>query len=150
MKRLITAAACGGLLAGCATAPENIAPGYVSPVAYEAFSCRQLGEEQLRLQASLATMSDAQRHARTNDTIGVIFLGLPVSSLSGNNVASEIRRLKGENEAVQQSMIRHDCSAPSAPPAAVTPAPAAYHAPVTCRRYAVRVPTDPSQNRCAD
>ena len=37
--------------------------------------------------------------------MGVIFLGLPVSSLSGSNQASNLARLKGELEAVQKAII---------------------------------------------
>ena len=92
------------LFTGCATAPENIPPAYVSHMSYMQYSLEQLGQEEARLQAALATSSDAQRKARSNDTIGVIFLGLPVSSLSGSNQAANVARLKGELEAVQKAM----------------------------------------------
>jgi hypothetical protein len=90
---------------GCATAPENIAPAYVSHLQYMQFTLDQLGQEEARLQAALSASSDAQRSARANDTVGIIFLGLPVSSLSGSNQASNVARLKGELEAVQKAII---------------------------------------------
>ena len=93
------------IIAGCATAPENIAPAYVSHMAYMQFTLEQLGQEETRLQAAVSTSSDAQRKARSNDTMGVIFLGLPVSSLSGSNQASNLARLIGELEAVQKAII---------------------------------------------
>ena len=93
----------------CATKPEAVPPSYVSHVTYLNFSCEQLAQEQARLVAALSTASDAQRSARTSDTVGVIFLGLPVSSLSGSNQASNIGRLKGELEAVQKAMIAKGC-----------------------------------------
>jgi C-terminal processing protease CtpA/Prc len=93
------------LISGCATAPENIAPSYVSHIAYMQYSLEELSQEQARLQAAVSTSSDAQRKARSNDTMGVIFLGLPVSSLSGSNQASNLARLKGELEAVQKAII---------------------------------------------
>ena len=96
-------------LAGCATKPESIAPAYVSEMTYSPYTCQQLGEEQARLGAALATASDAQRHARSNDIAGVILLGLPVSSLSGSNQASQIARLKGELEASQKAAIIKSC-----------------------------------------
>jgi hypothetical protein len=34
---------------------------------------------------------------------------LPVSSLSGDNIAPEIARLKGEEEAIRKAMIRKNC-----------------------------------------
>lgn len=99
------------IIAGCAAKPEAIQPTYVSHMTYMNWTCEQLGEEQLRLVSALSTASDAQRTARGNDTAGVILLGLPVSSLSGSNQASNIARLKGELEAVQKAMILKDCGA---------------------------------------
>jgi hypothetical protein len=95
---------------GCAAKPEAIPPSYVSHIGYMDFDCKQLGAEQQRLIAALSTASDAQRQARSNDTAGVIFLGLPVSSLSGSNQASNIGRLKGELEAVQKAMVAKGCA----------------------------------------
>jgi hypothetical protein len=47
---------------------------------------------------------------RSNDVAGWIFIGLPVGSMSGGNVAPEIANFKGQIEAVQQAMIRKSCS----------------------------------------
>ena len=94
---------------GCATKPEAISPAYVSHLGYMNLSCEQLGQEQARLVAALSTASDAQRLARSNDTAGVLLLGLPVSSLSGSNQASNIARLKGEVEALQKAMVAKGC-----------------------------------------
>lgn len=113
MKRTIPAFCL--VLSACAVAPENIPPTYVSEMTYQPFSCEQLGQEQARMVAALATASDAQRRARSNDTAGVIFLGLPVSSLSGSNQASNIARLKGEIDAIQRAGIQKNCSLPPAP-----------------------------------
>lgn len=97
-------------LVGCAAKPESIPPAYVSQITYSNLSCQQLGQEQGRLIRALSTASDAQRQARSNDVAGVILLGLPVSSLSGSNQASNIGRLKGELEAVQKTMISKGCA----------------------------------------
>ncbi len=91
------------VLAGCAKSPESIAPAYVSAVTYQNWSCAQLSDEGRRLDQALAEASTQQRNARTNDTIGVILLGLPVSSLSGDNIAPQIASLKGQMVAVQQA-----------------------------------------------
>lgn len=97
------------LTAACAKSPESIAPAYVSEVGYQGYSCSQLGEEGSRLSAALATASTQQEKARSNDTVGVILIGLPVSSLSGDNIAPEIARLKGEQEAVRKASVRKNC-----------------------------------------
>jgi len=77
-------------LCACAKSPESISPSYISDVGYQSWTCQQLAGEELRLRDALATASTQQEKARTNDTVGVIFLGLPVSSLSGDNIAPEI------------------------------------------------------------
>jgi hypothetical protein len=102
------------VLSGCAANPESIPPSYVSELSYQQYSCEQLGQEQVRMSSALATASDAQRRARSNDTAGVILLGLPVSSLSGSNQASNIGRLKGEMEAIQRAGTLKNCGLPRA------------------------------------
>ena len=101
------------VLSGCAATPESIAPAYVSEMSYVNYNCRILGAEQTRLVQALSTASDAQRVARSNDIVGVILIGLPVSSLSGSNQASQIARLKGELEALQRTAIRKECGLPA-------------------------------------
>lgn len=96
----------------CAAPPESIAPAYISEVGYMKWTCDQLAEEQTRLAAALSSACDAQRRARSNDTVGVIFLGLPVASLSGTNMASEVARLKGELQALQKAATAKECNLP--------------------------------------
>ena len=94
---------------GCAKSPESIGPSYVSHVPYQSWKCQQLGEESARISNALAVASEQQSNARTNDTVGVIFLGLPVSSLSGDNIAPQIAHLKGEIEAVRKASTLKGC-----------------------------------------
>jgi hypothetical protein len=93
-----------------AKVPESIAPAYVSDVGYQAWTCEQLAGEHQRLNAALATASTQQRKARTNDTVSVILLGLPVASLSGDNIAPEIARLKGEQIATAKALSFKNCA----------------------------------------
>ena len=96
-------------LAGCAQKPENIQSAYVSPTTYNGWSCQQLQAEAVRIDNALARASAQQEKARSNDTAGVIFLGLPVSSLSGGNVAPQIADLKGHKEVIEQTQIQRNC-----------------------------------------
>ena len=107
------------LLAACAAKPESIQPAYVSPVTYDAWTCPQLGQESARVESALATASKQQQAARDHDVAGVIFLGLPTGSMSGEAIAPEVARLKGSKEAIQQSMTLKNCGA--APPPATLP-----------------------------
>ena len=108
MRILIVCVACAAI-AGCAQKPDAIQASYISPTTYDGWSCSQLQSEAARVDAALARASAQQEQARSNDTAGVIFLGLPVSSLSGGNVAPQIADLKGRKDVLQQTQIRRNC-----------------------------------------
>lgn len=136
---IVGVVAVAAALGACAKSPESISASYVSEVGYQAWSCQQLSEETLRLSSAYATAAQQQEKARTNDVVGVILIGLPVSSMSGDNIAPEIARLKGEQEAVRKAMVIKNCTPAAVPPPVVkTPAakapaakaPAAATAPV--------------------
>ena len=109
MKKLLLASICVAL-AACAQSPEAIAPSYVSYLEYNDLSCTQMSEELLHLDYALASASDQQSAAHTGDALGVLFVGLPTSSMSGQNIAPEVARLKGHIEAAHEAMIRKNCT----------------------------------------
>lgn len=123
MNKLIAATA-AFVLVGCAARPEDIQAQYVSHVPYMGWTCEQLGEETIRLNQALTSASVTQSNARSNDTAGVILLGLPVASMSGGNVAPQIAEYKGEIEAVGKAQNLKNCARPPAPPAPVQAPPA--------------------------
>lgn len=100
-------------LAACAKPPEAIGPSYVSDLSYQALSCEQLSAEAVRLSDAVAISSMKQRNARANDTVGVLLIGLPVSTLSGDNQAADLGRLKGEYEAVRRAALAKNCKMPA-------------------------------------
>jgi hypothetical protein len=111
MKRLALVLSLAAVtVAACAQKPESIAPAYVSPMTFVQHDCQQLAEEARRIDAALVTASAQQNKARSNDTVGVIFLGLPVSTLSGSNVADQIASLKGQKQTLEQTQISKRCS----------------------------------------
>ncbi len=97
------------ILVSCATAPDKIAPTYVSSLQYSKYDCEQVSEELRLTEEALVTASLAQKKARSNDTVGVIFLGLPVSSLSGSNQAAHIANLKGTVDALNKINVEKKC-----------------------------------------
>lgn len=99
----------GLVLSACAQSPDMIAPAYVSPMNYTSWSCTQIAEEQARLNGALAVASQQQHAARANDTAAVIFLGLPLASMTGANIAPQIARYKGEQEATRLASISRSC-----------------------------------------
>jgi hypothetical protein len=112
IKPFVVAALAGLLAAGCAKDPKSIAPSYVSQVTYQDWTCQQLGQEVVRVDAALTEASAQQVKARGNDIAGVILIGLPVSSLSGDNIAPQIANLKGQKNAIEQVLIMKNCAAP--------------------------------------
>ena len=106
MNKIIPALLCVVSVGACAAKPESIQPSYISPTTFAGMNCSQLAAEAVRVDNALVRASAQQTKARSNDTAGVILLGLPVSSLSGGNVAPQIADLKGRQEVLQQSQIQ--------------------------------------------
>lgn len=107
--RSLLAATLVAVVAGCAPSPDSIQAAYVSEVPFRSWTCEQLGEENLRLNQALATASAQQDKARTNDTVGVILIGMPLGSMSGQSIAPQIALYKGQIEAVRTASIRNSC-----------------------------------------
>lgn len=110
MNLPLLAVVCPLVLAACAQPPEAIQPAYVSSIAYESWTCRQLADEQSHLADALTRASTQQQQARSNDMAGVVLRGLPVASMSGENIAPQIAHLKGQQEAVRLAMVHNSCS----------------------------------------
>lgn len=106
--QMIIAAACL-FAAGCAQKPEDVQAAYISPTTYQGWSCAQLAAEAARVDNAYTRASAQQTQARTNDTVGVILIGLPTASLSGSNIAPQIADLKGRKEVLHQTQIQKNC-----------------------------------------
>lgn len=104
------------VLAACAPAPGSIQPIYTSELPYLSLPCESLTREALRVSTALGSASNAQAQAHSGDIVGVLLIGLPISSISGQNVAPEVARLRGESEALNRAMLTNRCGqAPLAP-----------------------------------
>lgn len=89
-------------LAACAASPEDIAPVEMSSSAYAGTSCANVRADRAVAMTRLTALYGEQRQARTNDTIGVIILGVPTASLTGGDRATEIGALKGQIAAMDR------------------------------------------------
>ncbi len=107
--RLTTALLLPGLLIACAQAPETIAASYVPERPFLSYTCEQLAEEQLRLAGALAQASQRQEQTRCNDIAGVLFLGMPMRTMSGGNMAPTIAHYRGTQEAMLRAGMRKGC-----------------------------------------
>lgn len=96
-------------LSACAAPPESIPPSYVSPISYNGLSCSDLSAEGARVDAALTQASQQQEQAHGSDVVGVILIGVPVSTLSGTNVAPQVASLKGQREAIYLAMVQKHC-----------------------------------------
>jgi hypothetical protein len=96
-------------LSSCAAPPEAIAPSYVSPISYDSLSCPDLSAEAARVDAALAQASQQQEQAHGSDVVSVLLIGVPVSTLSGTNVAPQVASLKGQQQAIHIALVQKHC-----------------------------------------
>jgi hypothetical protein len=105
----------GLAMGACAKKAENVSAAYVSPLAYEQFSCRQLADEAGRVSERAGELSGIQNRKRTGDivaTTAAIIVFWPAAFLvSGDDgQTAELARLKGEFEAIQRVSVQKGCS----------------------------------------
>ncbi len=90
----------------CAKKADNIEPSAISVSKYRNWSCNQLRREKAFTDTALVRTSAAQDKAAQNDAVMVFLIGVPTS---GGGVPGEVARLKGEQEAIRQAMVRKSC-----------------------------------------
>lgn len=117
------------VLAGCAASSQDIVTTYVSPLQYQPYDCTQLQLELQRIQGRVVELGGRLDQAAANDKalagVGIVLFWPALFSLGGTKwQEAEYGRLRGEYEAVQQTMIQKKCGAPASPTFAA-PAPAA-------------------------
>jgi hypothetical protein len=100
----------GAALGGCASSAADIAPAYVSPVAYQSYTCQQLALEAQSISTRAATLSGAQDKQRTNDglaTAAAVVIFWPAAFFVGGDkqTAAELSQMKGQMVAVEQASI---------------------------------------------
>lgn len=109
MKHVAFALSTIVLLAGCAQQPENIAAAEIRGDPYRGYSCRQLAAEELQINQALDAASADQRRAASSDAFGVFLIGLPISSMSGNDRESDIAIARGHLNLINQRQTRLGC-----------------------------------------
>jgi hypothetical protein len=103
-----TSLAAGSLLIftmACTPRPDSIAPVSMTG-AFDHLSCskakEQLGSERVKL----ASLEKRQNSAATADAVGVFLVLVPVSKLTGGDVAGEVGASKGAVLALEQRVAR--------------------------------------------
>jgi hypothetical protein len=114
IRQTIAVAAVAALVSGCATSPRDIAPTYVSPILYQSLSCVQLQQEAARVSQAAAVATGAQTSQASKDAtmmgVGLVLFWPSLLFIGGDKGnASEVARLKGEMQAIEQANIQKNC-----------------------------------------
>jgi hypothetical protein len=83
------------ILAACAQTPNSITPVSLGN-AFAGIDCATASNALVAEQQSLAALSSKQKGAVVGDAVGVLMLGVPVSSLVGADHEGEIAASKGK------------------------------------------------------
>jgi hypothetical protein len=113
--RILGIVALGAALGGCASSSEDIMPAYVSPVAYQSYTCPQLALEAQSISTRAATLSGVQDGQRTKDgwaTAAAVVVFWPAAFFVGGDkqAAAELAQMKGQMVAVEQASIAKKCN----------------------------------------
>lgn len=82
-------------VAACAQQPSSIQPVSYGN-AFAAMPCNQAAADLNVERQTLASLESKQKGAVAGDAIGVFLIGVPVSSLTGGDVAGQIAASKGK------------------------------------------------------
>ena len=82
-------------VAACAQQPSSIQPVSYGN-AFAAMPCNQAAADLSVERQTLASLESKQKGAVVGDAVGVLFIGVPVSSLTGGDVAGQIAASKGK------------------------------------------------------
>ena len=96
-------------VSACAKAPEQIAAADIGSGVYRGQSCAQLTQQRLKISQDLENLSAAQKSAQSGDAWGVFLLGLPLSSMSGNDKETAIAVAKGHVQEIDKERQRKGC-----------------------------------------
>ena len=113
MKRVAIVAAVCGLLSACATASQDIAPTYVSPMQYSGMTCEQIAVEVNRVQLRATELSGKQDRERQKDQaalgVGLILFAPAALFMIGGDHKGEIATLKGQHNALRDAAAQKSC-----------------------------------------
>ena len=114
VKQLMFSMATMLVLAACASKSADIEASYVSPVAYQNYTCEQLQAEAQGVSQRAAIAAGQQDKVRRKDqvktTVGVVlFWPVLLFNEGDGQKATELASLKGQMNAIQQASIQKNC-----------------------------------------
>lgn len=114
IKHLAPAMACLALI-GCAGHPDRMAPSYVSPIAYNNYSCPQLMAEEKKVNAKATELYGHLKDEADADAaqmfVGLVLFWPVLFFLEGGDgpEAAEYTQLTGKNNAIQDAKKAKNC-----------------------------------------
>lgn len=114
MRWAIVSMVVGLSVAGCAKAPSQIEAVSLPEGTYAGLTCQQLVKERQANTSALKEAETRQQQAREADIVGVMLLGIPIGSATGQDAEVEVATLKGKDEALAAAIARRGCLVPSA------------------------------------
>lgn len=76
---------------------------------YASLNCRSLASKETEIRNDLDSLSAAQNSAANSDAWGVFLLGVPWSSMSGNDKEALIAVAKGRLDAIDVVQAQKNC-----------------------------------------
>jgi len=112
--RILGIVALGAALGGCASSAADITSAYISPVAYQTYTCQQLALEAQAISTRAAALSGAQDSQHTKDgwttAAAVVIFWLAAFFIGGDKqTAAELAQMKGQMVAIEQASIQKKC-----------------------------------------
>lgn len=99
------------VLSGCAASPESIKPADIPTSQYAYLTCPQLAAFKVTLVTAYQKVAEEENSARALDEVQVLTLGLPLGSMTHENVPYQIWDLKGRIVAVEKLQVQDNCGA---------------------------------------
>jgi len=101
------------VVSGCASDPDNIGSTYVSPNRYSDYNCDQVRAELERVSSRVAEVTGQQEEEATEDAVatgvGIVVFWPALFFLAGDDKEEELKRLKGQHEALEKVAIKKEC-----------------------------------------
>lgn len=97
------------IVAGCAKSPDQVKALPLSDLEFQNMSCDQLKSVNDQVALDLQTLTKAQQDAATGDAVGVVLLGMPVSSTFGQDRETQLAYTKGKQEAITRVLATNGC-----------------------------------------
>ena len=117
MRSAVFIVAAGAVLSatGCAKRADQISASYVSPIAYQNYTCEQIAQESLRISARAQQVAGTQDKKASRDAVamgvGIVIFWPALFAINGDDQqTAELARLRGEMEALEQASIQKNCN----------------------------------------